>query len=213
MDGLDLLKKDWKKSEGNFKQVTEAEIYKMIHKNSSSIVRWIFIISMIEFLLWSGLSFFMKDTKEMLKFNEYHAEFIMYPVMAIGYIVLGYFFYQFFMNYKKISTTQNAATLIKQILRTRKVVHQYIWFNIIYGISTAIIVSIIQVCYDEQIIGMLQGYEKVANKHLIMTIYIFICVFMMSIFGGLLYILYRIIYGTLLRRLNKNYQELKKMEI
>lgn len=213
MDGLDLLKKDWKKSEGNFKQVTEAEIYKMIHKNSSSIVRWIFIISMIEFVLWTSLSFLMKDSKGMLTFNSYHAEFIIYPLMGIGYLFLGYFFYQFFMNYKKISTTGNAASLIKQILRTRKVVHQYIWFNIVYGIITAIIVAIIQVCYDQQIIGMINGYEKIANKHLIISIYILICAIMMCIFGGVLYLIYRIIYGTLLRRLNKNYQELKKMEI
>jgi hypothetical protein len=33
------------------------EIYKMIHKKSSSIVKWILIISILEVLLWTCLSF------------------------------------------------------------------------------------------------------------------------------------------------------------
>ncbi len=43
MDELDLLKKHWKKDETSFEQVSEKQIYKMIHKSSSSIVKWIFL--------------------------------------------------------------------------------------------------------------------------------------------------------------------------
>ena len=50
MEGLDLLKKEWNK-ESNFPKITESEIYKMIHKKSSSIVKWIFIISILLFPL------------------------------------------------------------------------------------------------------------------------------------------------------------------
>jgi hypothetical protein len=39
MDVLDLLKKDWKKKEHTFDQVSENEIYNMLHKRSSSIVK------------------------------------------------------------------------------------------------------------------------------------------------------------------------------
>jgi hypothetical protein len=45
MKELDLLKKDWKKSTASFEQISELELYKMIHKKSSSIVKWILIIS------------------------------------------------------------------------------------------------------------------------------------------------------------------------
>ena len=51
MKELDLLKKDWQKSDNSFEQVSEIEIYKMIHKKSSSIVKWILIISILEVLL------------------------------------------------------------------------------------------------------------------------------------------------------------------
>jgi hypothetical protein len=56
MKELDLLKKIGK-SDNSFNQISETEIYKMIHKKSSSIVKWILIISILEVLLWTCLSF------------------------------------------------------------------------------------------------------------------------------------------------------------
>jgi hypothetical protein len=56
MKELDLLKKDWQKNKDSFEQVSKIEIYKMIHKKSSSIVKWILIISILEVLLWTSLN-------------------------------------------------------------------------------------------------------------------------------------------------------------
>ena len=53
MDELELLKKDWKNNNEQFKQVSENEIYGMLQKSSSSIVKWIFIISILEIILWT----------------------------------------------------------------------------------------------------------------------------------------------------------------
>ena len=55
MKELDLLKKDWQKNDA-FEQVSEVDIYKMLHTKSSSIVKWIFIISILEILLWTLIS-------------------------------------------------------------------------------------------------------------------------------------------------------------
>ena len=63
MKELDLLKKDWKKNADSFEQVSESEIYKMIHRKSSSIVKWIFIISIIEFLFWTGVYIYQNDAE------------------------------------------------------------------------------------------------------------------------------------------------------
>ena len=49
MEELDLLKKAWKKEECSFDQVSEKDIYGMLHQKSSSIVKWILIISIVEF--------------------------------------------------------------------------------------------------------------------------------------------------------------------
>ena len=63
MDELEILKKDWKKQESSFQQIGEKEIYGMLHKRSSSIVKWILIISVLEFLFLRllDLSIFLDD--------------------------------------------------------------------------------------------------------------------------------------------------------
>ena len=212
MEELDLLKKHWKKDEGSFQQVSEKQIYKMIHKSSSSIVKWIFIISILEFVLWSVLSFCMKDGEVMRKFDNYHAEHIMVPFMVIGYLGLAYFFFQFYMNYRKISATDNVQKLINTILKTRKKVTQYVWFNIFYGVLSAVVVLFIQFNYDQELIDMIKMSEKSSNSLLFYGIYIGITILFLSIFIGLLWLFYRLVYGILLRRLYKNCEELKKID-
>ena len=41
LDELELLKKDWQKREANLPKLSYEEIYPMIKKKSSSIVKWI----------------------------------------------------------------------------------------------------------------------------------------------------------------------------
>ena len=65
MDELELLKKDWKKQDNSYPKLSYDEIYKMILKKSSSIVKWIFIISLLEFVFWFVISFALKDTDAM----------------------------------------------------------------------------------------------------------------------------------------------------
>ncbi|QYS86140.1 hypothetical protein JJC03_14325 [Flavobacterium oreochromis] len=73
MEELDLLKKNWNNT-NNFPKMSEENIYAMIHKNSSSAVKWIFIISVIEFLLGIILSFSFslnKNSKEDIFLKKY----------------------------------------------------------------------------------------------------------------------------------------------
>lgn len=213
MKELDLLKKHWNKEEASFEQVSEKEIYKMIHKSSSSIVKWIFIISILEFSLWSVLSFIMKDSKVMKQFDGYHVEHIMVPFIIVGYIGLAYFFFQFFMNYRKISATDNVGKLINSILKTRKKVYQYVWFNILYAVASTIIVLIIQFNYDSKIINMIEKMSEKGNStFLIYGIYIGITFLFLALFIGFIWLFYRLIYGVLLKRLYKNCEELKKID-
>ena len=50
MDELELLKKDWKKAETEFKHLSDTEIYPMLHKKSSSIIKTLFYIDLIHYL-------------------------------------------------------------------------------------------------------------------------------------------------------------------
>ena len=54
MKELDLLKKDWNKQNTDFPKLSYDDIYKLIHKKSSSIVKWILIICIAELIFWTG---------------------------------------------------------------------------------------------------------------------------------------------------------------
>ena len=71
MKEFDLLKRDWQKNEGSYDLISEAELYKMLHKKSSSIVKRIFIIGVLEILLWTIVSIFLNsdDYFKNLKFG------------------------------------------------------------------------------------------------------------------------------------------------
>ena len=128
MDDLDLLKKDWKKQEHSLPRLSYDEIYKMIWKRSSSIVKWIFVISIVEFLLGAVLNIFLADEEYWQQMEKYDLNEFMITVYIVSYLITFYFIYKFYKNYRRISTTDSASLLMKNILKTRKTVKYYIGF-------------------------------------------------------------------------------------
>ncbi|WOD42513.1 hypothetical protein [Hwangdonia lutea] len=213
MDELELLKKDWKKSDDAFPKLTYNEIYKMILKKSSSIVKWIFIISLLEFGFWTFISFFLKDSESMKRFNQYDADAIFIPLMVIGYIILGYFFYLFFKNYKTISATDNAKVLMENILKTRKTVKQYVAFNLIYLVVSTIVVLFLEFDRDQQVIDQVKEATANGEAFKFYAGIIIATILILVVAIGVLLLFYWLVYGILLKRLNRNYKELKKLEV
>ena len=213
MDELEILKKDWAKQDESYPKVSYIDIYKMILKKSSSIVKWIFIISLLEFAFWLVISFAFKDSASMQKFNSYDADIIWLPVMALGYIILAYFFYRFFMNYRTISVTDNAKKLMENILRTRRTVKNYVIFNLSYLIITSFITLGIMFNNDEEIIQLI---DKAASNGEVFKFYattVIATLLVLAVVVLLILGFYYLIYGILLKHLNNNYRELKKLEI
>ena len=213
MDELERLKKDWKAREGTLPRLTYNQIYEMLWKRSSSVVKWIFIISIIEFVFWTALSLFMKDSGDMQRIKSYHAENIIIPLTVAGYAVLFYFMYRFFVNYRKISVTDNARTLMENILRTRRSVKRYVWFNIIYFIIISIVVAVLQLNYDEKIAGIIREKSLEGSTLYFYAAFIGVVILMVTVVSVLLWMFYRLIYGFLLRKLRKNYNELRQIEV
>ncbi|WP_223034133.1 hypothetical protein [Hanstruepera marina] len=212
MDELDLLKRDWKKTEDDFPKLSYNDIYKMILKKSSSIVKWIFIISLLEFGLWLIISFALKDNKSMERFKTYDADLILIPLTVIGYVVLAYFFYLFYKNYRTISVTDNAKVLMENILKTRRSVKHYVAFNLIYLAVSVVLVMFIQFDQDEQFIAQIQQASADGELVKYYVIVILTTMAFLAIAIGVLLLFYWLVYGILLGRLNKNYRELKKLE-
>jgi hypothetical protein len=201
MKELDLLKKDWKKNENSFVPVSENEIYKMIHQRSSSIVKWIFVISILEFLVVNGIGLLLPDehSEDVYVIDKYSDAF-----QILSYGVTFFFMFLFYKNYRNISATSNTKKLMETILKTRKTVQYYIWYNILYiglmvcGLGTFMVLK--NYYYDNlNTLKMMEAFGLILAAVLILM--------------GLIWLFYRFLYGILLKKLNKNYQELKKIDL
>lgn len=216
MEDLDLLKKDWNKTD-NFTKVSEDDIYKLMLRNSSSTVKWIFIISLIELtlgiLLSVGMSFtkFDVENTQILKDYGIYDYYIWFSVFL--YVVIVYFIINFYLMYRNVSTTDNTKLLMKNILKTRKTVQNYILFNLV---SFALLfISLLSY-------GMKMGFEKAAlengqNIESISTsfylIAFIIIVVATSVITTVIWLVYKLIYGFLLKKLKLNYEDLKRIDL
>ena len=211
MEELELLKKDWQENQ-KFPKLSKQEIYAILHKKSSSIVKWIFILSLIEFSFWTILGFFMKDTEAQQRFDSYEMDHISIPLIVIGYLILGYFFVIFYKNYKKISSTDSVKLLMKNILNTRKTVKHYVLFNLVFIYISLAIGVWIEMDKNPDFQLITSKFTE-TNEYLMMYgIVALLTLLMMVVLTGILLGFYYLVYGILLKRLKKNYKVLKEIE-
>ncbi|HKJ06028.1 MAG TPA: hypothetical protein VJ970_01035 [Flavobacteriaceae bacterium] len=211
MDGLELLKKDWNKKQ-HFPQLSYDEIYKLIQKKSSSIVKWLLIICAAEFTFWTVINLLMPD-EYMDVYEEFHLKTFLYVVQALHYIILFGFIYLFYKNYKAICVIDNTKRLMSKILKTRKTVNYYVYYNIGLYIILSIIINIVMFSQPEILADAFLDEGVSADSDKFVTIFVIVQIFTMLIICGILWLWYRIIYGILLRRLKKNYNELKSLKV
>lgn len=205
MEELDLLKKDWKKREKNLPKLSYEDIYKMILKKSSSSVRWIFYISLLE--LGLGLLiilFYHPNIGKQIQLPGF-IDFFSY----ISIPVLLYFAYRFFQNYRNISTTSSVKDLLESIMKARRTVRLYIILNLVLG-GLASIITFIYVYVDQQ--GGWNIFVQKAQIKDYLIIFVVAVIATLIVLAALLGI-YLLLYGFLMRRLKLNYKELKKMEV
>ncbi|MFC4633090.1 hypothetical protein ACFO3O_04185 [Dokdonia ponticola] len=201
VDELELLKKEWQKQEGTLPKLSKQEIYPMLLKKSSSIVKWIFIISMLEFLFWVVLTFSFggEDTKQFEKEHGLQTFDTILPILHIAALV--FFVFWFYRNYKRIETTDSSKVLLENIIKTRKTVKYYIWFSMAFLAVSAMIAFVISMQNDPG------DFADRSMTVLVLQFAAVISVIMLIMWG-----FYKMIYGILMRRLDRNYRELKKIE-
>ncbi len=203
VDELELLKRDWKKQEASLPRVTAEEIYPMLHKKSSSIVKWIFIISSLEFVFWMILSFFLKGPNYGdLKIESRGLQLFESIFLVIHASVLLFFVIKFYLNFREIKSTDSASLLMNNILRTRKTVKHFILANLILFVIAAIVTTKFVIDLNAETFNFTNG-----------TLLIVLLALSLVVFLLILWFLYNKVYGLFLRRLNRNYEELKKMEV
>ena len=206
MEELDLLKKAWQKDTYPNEQISEVEIYKMLHTKSSSIVKWILIISILEVTLWTAISLFFNTDEVMVK---NHTEY-MIPYFKIttyfNYAVVVAFIYGFYVNYKNNSTLRSTKKIMQDKLKKRRTVKYYVWYNLIMIGLSAIAGFVLAFVANPQM-------QKISHNPKAMVITIIILVVFSLAFFGIAALFYYLIYGTLMKRLFRNYNELKKIDL
>ncbi|WP_460219486.1 hypothetical protein [Psychroserpens sp. MEBiC05023] len=212
MDELDLLKKDWQSGVPKDEvRLSSKEIYPMMHKKSSSIVKTLFYISLGELAFW-----ILINTYPYFASAEYRAELeamygngaVLLGLTIFTYSIILIFVYLLYRSYKSISVTDNAKTLMENILRTRKIIKYYVIYNLV-ALFLSMSYGLYYMVYKNPEIS--QQFAEFSSKQMfIATMTMIIATLVLLI---VFWLFYRIIYGILLKRLNRNYKELKKLEV
>ena len=214
MDELELLKKDWQAKDEHLPKLSYNDIYTMIWKKSSSIVKWILIISILEFLIPHLLYLLPGMSKSMQTYEDLGIKNISYTLWIASYLVIFYFIYQFYRRYKEISTLDNSKELMRKIIRTRKTVKYYVIFSLSMLFLTCVLITV-GMYLSDNLIEIFAPENETPNiepeklKMIMIGSMAIFSIVLIAIMGGIYYLLY----GLLLRKLNRNYEELKKLEI
>lgn len=215
---LDDLKKSWQEQEVQPKYAI-SEISQMLHKKSRNYVKYIFWISLAEFLLFFCLGIFyifqsesdsnfldilkklgVQETPELQKSFEH----LYLCLKIISLVITAFFVVQFYINYKKIKVQDNLKLLILQIVKFRKTVNVFIFINILLLIVfTGILTAFIFHIFSEQNISL-------THPTLIAFIVGLVATTLLSV--GLIWLYYKIVYGIIMQKLGQNLDELRKIE-
>jgi hypothetical protein len=210
MDELDILKKDWNKENPEDKKLSASDIYPMLHKKSSTIVKKLFYISIAELVFWILINIIPYIYSESFKKRieeVYGNDFVFATLTIFGYAVIILFIYLLFKSYKTISSTDSTKKLMESIIKTRKVIKYYVIYNLVVaGIS--MVFGFYYVLHNDPIISKEMPHLGTMQSILV---YGFL-VFFSAVFILIIWLFYRLIYGLLLKRLNKNYKELEKID-
>ena len=211
MDELELLKKDWNKKDSDFKKLSSADLYAMLQKKSSSIVKTLFYISIAELLFWiiiNSIPYFSSDSYRERLEAIYNNEHIITALTIFSYAVILIFIYLLFKSYKAISVTDSAKKLMESILKTRKVIKYYVIYNLVMAFVSMVVGMYLSIIHDPKLSHTIEAFN---NKQLM--VFIGIIALAIVIFVVIIWLFYKLLYGLLLKRLNQNYKELKKLEI
>lgn len=200
MDLLENYKKAWDNQPEEVRKFSSLEIYKLAHSKSSSIVKWIFIIGILEFVVLNSMYFFVDMEQAYAEYKKLGLESFVYYSQVLAYIIVFYFLGMFYLNYKKISTSDSTRVLMKKIIKTRKTVRNYVLFNLGYLALIMFIVMVAEINLK---------FDDLSAKQVLLIILLTLVVCLVLL--GVLWLFYQLIYGFLLRKLKRNYKELAKL--
>ena len=181
----------------------------MTQSKSNSIVKWIFIIGLLEFVFWFVINYIGTKNGDLESFEKLNIINYIDVFDYFNYLVSAVFLILFYRNFSLISTTDSTKKLMKNILLVRKTVKFYVYYNLIYAIVFFIIFNIL-IFNTPDGINIISGIDNF-NQEDMMTNFILAEIAAIAILILILWLFYYLLYGILLKKLNKNYKELTRL--
>ena len=204
-------KKVWKNQPEEKNKISALEIYKMTQSKSNSIVKWIFIIGLLEFVFWFAINYLCTKNGALEPYEKLKLISFIENFNYFHYVVVVLFLILFYRNFSLISTVDDTKTLMKNILLVRKTVKWYVYYNLINVVIFTIILNIL-IFNTPDGINILSGIDNESfNQEHMMSVFIIAQIVVIAIMLLILWLFYYLLYGILLKKLNKNYKELTKL--
>ncbi|WP_210151705.1 beta-carotene 15,15'-monooxygenase [Chryseobacterium scophthalmum] len=215
---LDSFKKTWQEQPVKPKYDNN-EILKMLNNKSRNYMKYIFWISVIEFLFFSVFGVFYliqnnesdsflsilekmgvhKDSQLITKLDN-----IYLIVKILSLVVTGFFVFKFYQNYRKIRVEEDLKLFIIRIITFKKTVNAFILTNI--GLLLILISALIGFTFY---ILNVQNIEINSSTFTGFIVGIIVSTILCVI---LIWVYYRLVYGIIMSRLDKNLNQLKEIE-
>ena len=97
---------------------------------------------------------------------------------------------------------------MKNILKTRKVIKYYVLYNLVMAFLV-MSYGMYETTNNDPVISA--KFSEFSDKQMFVSMLFMI--FATALFIAVIWVFYKLIYGILLKRLNRNYKELKKLEV
>ncbi|MDH6250725.1 membrane protein implicated in regulation of membrane protease activity [Chryseobacterium sp. H1D6B] len=215
---LDSFKKTWQEQPVQQKY-DNSEILQMLNKKSRNYVKYIFWISVVEFLFFSVMGIFYlmqgEESNSFLKVLEKlgaqktpevkHNFATIYLILKVlSLLVTAYFVYKFYQNYRKIKIEEDLKGFIIRIIKFKKTVNAFILISILLLIAfTSIFTAFIFYALNSQSIEL---------NNSTLTGFIIGIVLSTGLSVLLIWLYYRVVYGIIMKRLDKNLKQLKDLD-
>lgn len=215
---LDSFKKTWQEQPVQPKY-DNTEILQMLNRKSRNYVKYIFWISVVEFLFFSVLGlFYLFPEEESDSFRkmlerlgaqeapeiENNFGYAYLTIKVLSLLITAYFVLKFYQNYRKIKIEENLKGLITRIIKFKTTVNAFILISIVLLlIFTFVLISFIFYILNSQNI-------QPSSSNLAIIIVGIAVSTLLAI--SMIWFYYRLVYGTIIRKLDKNLKQLKEID-
>ncbi|SIQ21820.1 hypothetical protein SAMN05880574_1089 [Chryseobacterium sp. RU37D] len=215
---LDSLKKMWQEQPVQ-KKYDDTEILQMLNRKSRNYVKYIFWISVAEFVFFSALGLFYffrgEESTSFIKVLErlgaqktpevesnFDNAYLIVKILSL--LITAYFVYKFYQNYRKIKIEENLKGLITRIIKFKKTVNAFILISIALLIAfTSVFTAFIFYALNTQ---------NIEPKSADLTIVIVGIIVSTVLSVSLIWLYYKLVYGIIIKKLDRNLKQLKEID-